>query len=78
LILFDKKYAGLSFRQDKLYMLSMNENVNIVCSDKNVVCNEKVSSFMNVSSKRKRCDDKTLMKMCHYRLGHISMGELRG
>jgi hypothetical protein len=60
-------------------MLSMHENVNIVCSnenivcdDKNVVCNEKTSSFMNVSSKRKRYDDATLVKLWHYHLGHIS------
>jgi hypothetical protein len=43
----------------------MHENVN-------VVYNEKVSSPMNVSSKRKRCDDATLAKLWHYYLGHIS------
>jgi hypothetical protein len=60
-------------------MLSMHENVNIVCNnentvcdDENVVCNEKVSSSTNVSSKRKRCDDATSAKLWHYRLGHIS------
>jgi hypothetical protein len=30
LILFDNKVVGLAFRQDKLYMLSMHENVNVV------------------------------------------------
>jgi hypothetical protein len=74
LILFDSKVVGLAFRQDKLYMLSMHENVNIVCNDENVVCNEQVSSSTNVSSKRKRCDDATSAKLWHYRLGHISRG----
>jgi hypothetical protein len=59
-------------------MLSMHENVNVVCNDENVVCNEKVSSSMNVSSKCKRCDDATSVKLWHYRLGHISRGGLRG
>jgi hypothetical protein len=63
LILFNNKVVGLAFRQDKLYMLSMHENVNVVYNDKNVVCKEKVSSSMNVSSKRKRCDDATSTKL---------------
>jgi hypothetical protein len=42
LILFDSKVVGLIFRQDKLYMLSMYENVNVVCNDENVVCNENI------------------------------------
>jgi hypothetical protein len=69
LILFDNKVVCLAFRQDKLYMLSIHENVN-------VVCNENVSSSMNVSSKRKTCYDETSMKLCHYRLGHISSGRI--
>jgi hypothetical protein len=44
-------------------MLSMHENVNVVCNDENVVCTEKVFSFTNVSNKRKRCDDATLAKL---------------
>jgi hypothetical protein len=52
-------------------MLSMYENVNVVCNDENVVCNEKVSSPTNVSSKRKRCDDATSVKLWHYHLGRI-------
>jgi hypothetical protein len=51
-------------------MSSMHENVNIVCNnenticdDENVVCNEKASSSTNVSSKHKRCDDATLVKL---------------
>jgi hypothetical protein len=47
--------------------LSMHENVNVVCNDENVVCKEKVSSSTNVSSKRKRCDVATLMKLWYYR-----------
>jgi hypothetical protein len=71
LILFDNKVVGIAFRQDKLYMLSMHENVNVVCNDENVVCKDKVSSSTN---KRKRCDDATSAKSWHYRLGHISRG----
>jgi hypothetical protein len=79
--MFDSKVVGRTFRQDKLYMLSMHENVNVVCNNENticdnenVVCNAKVSSSMNVSSKRKRCDDATSVKLWHYRLGHILRG----
>jgi hypothetical protein len=72
LILFDNKVVGFVFRQDKFYMLSMHENVNVVCNDENVVCNKKVSSSTNVSCKCKRCDDATSMKLWHYHLGHIS------
>jgi hypothetical protein len=57
LILFDNKVVGLAFQQDKFYMLSIHQNVNVVCNDENVMCNEHVFSFTNVSSKRKRCDD---------------------
>jgi hypothetical protein len=63
LILFDSKVVGLVFRQDKLYMLSMHENVNVVCNDENVVCNKQISSSTNVSSKRKRYDDATSSKL---------------
>jgi hypothetical protein len=63
LILFDSKVVGLTFRQDKLYILSMHENVNVVCNAENIVRNEKFSSSMNVSSKCKRCDDTTSAKL---------------
>jgi hypothetical protein len=63
LILFYSKVVGLALRQDKLYILSIHEIVNVVCNDENVVCNEKVSSSMNVSSKRKRCNDATSVKL---------------
>jgi hypothetical protein len=46
--------------------------VNVVCNTENVVCKEKVSSSTNVSNKRKRCNDATLVKLWHYHLGHIS------
>jgi hypothetical protein len=52
-------------------MLSMHENVNVVCNDENVVCKDNVSSSTN---KRKRCDDATSVKLWHYRLGHILRG----
>jgi hypothetical protein len=55
-------------------MLPMHENVNVVCNDENVVCKDKVFSSTNVSSKRKRCDDATSVKLWHYRLCHISRG----
>jgi hypothetical protein len=63
LILFDNKVVGLAFQLDKLYMLYMHENVNVVCNNENVVCKDKVSSYMNVSSKRKRCGDATSVKL---------------
>jgi hypothetical protein len=40
------------------------------------VCKEKSSSFTNVSTKRKRCDDATSVKLWHYHLGHISRGRI--
>jgi hypothetical protein len=55
-ILFDSKVVGLAFRQDKLYMLSIHENVNVVCK-------EKISSSTNVSNKRKRCNNATSAKL---------------
>jgi hypothetical protein len=63
LILFDNKVVGLAFRQDKLYMLSMHENVNVVCNNENVVCKEKISKSTNVSSKCKRWYDATSAKL---------------
>jgi transposase InsO family protein len=54
-------------------MLSMHENVNVVCNDENVVCKDKVPSSTN---KHKRCDDATSVKLWHYRLGHISRGRI--
>jgi hypothetical protein len=75
LILFDSKVVGFAFRQDKLYMLSMHESVNVICNDENVVCKDKVSSSTNVNSKHKKYDDATSVKLWHYRLDHISRGD---
>jgi hypothetical protein len=77
LILFDNKVVCFAFRQDKLYMLYIHENVNVVCNDEDVVCKENGSSSTNVSSKRKRCDDTTSVKLWHYHLGHISRGRIK-
>jgi hypothetical protein len=33
LIKVNDRCVGLAFRQDKLYMLSMHENVNVVCNE---------------------------------------------
>jgi hypothetical protein len=54
-------------------MLSMHEDVNVVCNDENVVCKDKVSSSTN---KRKRYDDATSVKLWHYHLGHILRGRI--
>ena len=47
-IQFDKESVGLAFRQDKLYLLSLSENANVVCSE-----NKNSSSYENVTKKRK-------------------------
>ena len=69
LIIYDNKCVGLAFRQDKLYLLSLNEHVNVVCNEMN-------SSSTNASTKRKRCDNETSSKLWHCRLGHISRGRI--
>ena len=63
--------VGLDFRQDKLYLLSLSENVNVVCSE-----NKNSSSYENVTKKCKRIDAIS-SKLWHCRLGHISRGENR-
>ena len=69
-IQFNKECVGLAFRQDKIYLLSLLENVNIVsCKNKNS------SSHENVTKKRKRIDA-ILSKLWHCRLGHISSGRI--
>ena len=57
-------------------MLSMHENVNVVCNESNIVCNSESSSSMNGKSKRKRYDSETSVKLWHCRLGHISRGRI--
>jgi hypothetical protein len=49
LIKFNDKCAGLAFRQDKLYMFSMHENVKAVCNKEK---NES-SLIMNLQTKHK-------------------------
>ena len=68
-IMFNHKCVGLAFRQDKLYLLSLYENINVVSTE-----NENASSSMNVTNKRKIVHDVS-SKLCHCCLGHISRGE---
>ena len=51
-IVINNKCVGLAFRQDKLYLLSLYENVNDVSTE-----NENASSSMNATNKRKRVHD---------------------
>jgi hypothetical protein len=68
LITFNDKIMGRALRHDKLYLLSIKDFINVVCSENNV----NVSSSKN---KRKRIDDISL-KLWHRRLGHISRGRI--
>ena len=68
--MYNNKCVGLAFRQDKLYLLSLSENVNAVITE-----NENSSSYMNASNMRKRVHD-TSTKLWHCRLGHISRGRI--
>jgi hypothetical protein len=65
-IVFNNKCVGLAFRQDKLHLLSLSENVNDVSNE-----NENASLSMNARNKRKRVHDVS-SKLWHYHLGHIS------
>ena len=67
---YNNKCVGLAFRQDKLYLLSLSENVNDVSTE-----NENASSSMNATNKRKRVHDIS-SKLWHCRLGHISRGRI--
>ena len=68
--MINNKCVGLAFRQDKLYLLSLYENVNDVSTE-----NENASSSMNATNKRKRVHDVS-SKLWHYHLGHISRGTI--
>jgi hypothetical protein len=57
-----------AFRNDKLYLLSIKDSINVVSFENDV----NVSSSKN---KRKTIDDVS-SKLWHYRLGHISRGGL--
>ena len=69
-IVFNNKCVGLAFRQDKLYLLSLSENVNDVSTE-----NKNVSSSMNARNKRKRVYDVS-SKLWHCHLAHISRGRI--
>ena len=64
-IQFNKECVGLAFRQDKIYLLSLSENVNVASSK-----NKNSSSHENVTKKCKRIDE--ISSLWHCRLGHIS------
>ena len=66
---YNNKCVDFAFQQDKLYLLSLSENVNDVSTK-----NENASSSMNATNKLKRVHDVSL-KLWHCRLGHISRGE---
>ena len=61
IIKFNNIRVGLASRQGKLYMLSLDDNP--------------VMNVYDNSHKRKRFDE-TLLKLWHYRLGHISKGRM--
>ena len=75
-ITFNNACVDLAILQNELYLLSLRDDVNIVCDDGNVACNnENVSSSTNVNRKQKRAHV-VLSKLWHYRLGHISRGRI--
>ena len=69
-IQFNKECVGLAFRQDKIYLLSLSENVNVASSK-----NKNSSSYENVTKKHKQIDAIS-SKLWHCRLGHISSGRI--
>ena len=69
-ILVNDECVGLAFRQDKLYLLSLADNVNDVCDE-----NMNDSPSTNVNKKRKRAEN-TSSKLWNCRLGHISRGRI--
>jgi hypothetical protein len=69
-ILCNNECVGLTFPKQDLYLLSLHENVNFICD-----VNENVSSSVNANRKRKRTQD-ALLKLWHYRLGHILRGRI--
>jgi hypothetical protein len=68
LITFNDKIVGRAMRHDKLYLLSIKDFINVVCSENNV----NISSSKN---KRKRIDDVS-SKLWHHRLSHILRGRI--
>ena len=71
-ITYNDACVGNAILQNELYLLSLRDDVNVVCDDGNVACdNENVSSFVDVNRKRKRAHDAS-SKLWHCHLGHIS------
>jgi hypothetical protein len=70
---FNNKCVGLAFRQDKLYKLSMHDQINVF--DENVCKTPSVPSSTKAKGKRKRIDSES-SKLWHCRLGHISRGRI--
>ena len=64
--MYDNNNVGIASRQDKLYVISLCDDINNVGSTSNV----------NVSTKRKHNDNETSSKLWHYRLGHILRGRI--
>ena len=57
-------------------MLSLRDDVNVVCDDGNVACdNENVSLSADVNRKRKRAHNAS-SKLWRCRLGHILRGRI--
>ena len=57
-ITFNNACVGLAILQNKLYLLSLRDDVNVVCDDGNVACdNEDISSSADVNRNRKRAHD---------------------
>ena len=51
-ITFNNACVGLAILQNELYLLSLRDDVNVVCDDGNVACdNENVSSSVDVNRK---------------------------
>ena len=75
-IMFNKECVGLAILQNELYLLSLCDDVNVVCDNGNVACEKVIeSSSTNVNRKRKRTLDES-SKLWHCRLGHISRGRI--
>ena len=74
-IAFNDACVGLAILQNELYLLSLRDDVNVVCDDGNIACDkENVSSSADVNRKQKRAHN-ALSKLWHCHLGHILRGE---
>jgi hypothetical protein len=71
-ITFNNACVGLAILHNELYLLSLRDDVNVVCDDGNIAYdNENVSSSTDVNRKRKRTHDAS-SKLWHSCLCHIS------